>query len=240
MEEHETVPTSEEELLPAKSSSITITIEELAKVVSVINGVAPVAPAPPSGLGNPGPLGLGSFATTTFALSVYNAGVFMDKTSEPMVFGLAMAFGGIAQFIAGLYEYKIPNTFGATAFCGYGAFWVSFAIINWFLVPTIPADQKRWYMGLYLLVWTIFTSYLTVAAFKVSRVVSIIFMFLIVTFILLTAGAFSENHEVTQAGGFFGLACAAVAYYGSAAVVINSTWNRTILPVGVIPPGKIW
>lgn len=90
-------------------------------------------------------------------LSVFNAGVFIDKSVEPVVLPLAIAFGGISQFIAGLYEYKIPNTFGATAFCGYGAFWVSYAILAWWIAPNFPAEEAHWAIGLYLLVWTIFT-----------------------------------------------------------------------------------
>jgi len=138
----------------------------------------------------------------------------------------------------GLYEFKIPNTFGATAFCGYGAFWVSFATYIQFVVPGLDPSVAHEATGLFLLVWTIFTLYLMVASFRVSVVLSVLFVLLEITFILLTIGNLTQANTVVRIGGWFGLATALSAWYGSAAVVINSTWARTMLPVGAFSGGQ--
>jgi len=199
-------------------------------------GQQPRGPPPPSGLGNPGPLGLGSFAMTTFILSCFNAGVLIDSSLEPVVLPVALFYGGIAQFIAGLYEFKIPNTFGFTAFCSYGAFWVSFAAYVQFVVPTLPAAKANEATGLLLLAWAIFTAYMLLASVKVSWVVFGVFFALEVTFILLAAGNFANNKNTVEAGGWFGLITAFLAWYGSGAVVVNSTWGREVFPLGVHVP----
>jgi uncharacterized protein len=92
----------------------------------------------PTPIADPGPLGLAAFALTTFVLSMFNAGLVSDK-GEPVVFALALTYGGIAQFAAGLWEFRTGNTFGAVAFCSYGAFWLSFWVINQFYAAKIPA-----------------------------------------------------------------------------------------------------
>ena len=195
----------------------------------------PPPPPPPSGLGNPGPLGLGGFALTTFTLSVFNTGVFMDPKAEGEVLPLALFYGGIAQFAAGMWEFQTSNTFGATAFTSYGAFWMSFAAYVWYIVPTFAAKgvDSSGPTGLFLLAWLIFTTYMTVAALSVSRVVAAVFLTLWPAFLLLTIGAFAKNEQCTHAGGWFGLICAFCAWYGSAAVCINSTYGRVVLPIGV-------
>jgi len=217
----------------ANDQSVTITMQEYAQLVQAMNGQVPRGPPPPSGLGNPGPLGLGGFALTTFILSCFNAGVLIDEKLEGVVLPLALFYGGLAQFVAGLFEFKIPNTFGATAFCSYGAFWMSFAGYVHFIVPTLPADSAHNATGLFLLCWTIFTLYMTVASFRVSWAVFAVFLPLEITFILLTAGAFANYPHATWAGGWFGILTAFCAWYASAAVSINSTWGRTLLPIGV-------
>jgi len=211
---------------------VSITIEELCRIVSASN--ASLAPsAPPSGLGNPGPLGLGGFALTTFTLSVFNTKAFVDASLEAEVLPLALFYGGLAQFIAGLFEYKAPNTFGATAFCSYGAFWMSFAAYVKFIAPGLTAAVAYQATGLFLFAWLIFTTYMFFASMRVSKVVNILFFFLTITFLLLTIGAWTGSANCSKAGGWFGILTAFIAWYGSAAVTINSTWGRTVLPVGV-------
>jgi len=178
-----------------------------------------------SGIADPGPLGLAGFAMTTFLLSLSNANV-LHASGE--VFGLAVFYGGIAQLLAGMWEFVKGNTFGATAFASYGAFWLSF----WFLVyhSTGVAGND---VASYLIAWAIFTAYMTVASFKVNAVVNLVFILLTATFILLAIGALGTgNATVTHWGGYIGLATAAAAWYGSFAVVTNQTWKRTVLPVG--------
>jgi len=219
--------------------TVTISIGELAEVVRRANGMpAPPPPSPPSGLGNPGPLGLGGFALTTFTLSAFNAGVIIDPTLQATVLPLALFYGGLAQFIAGLFEFGVNNTFGATAFCSYGAFWLSYAAFAQYVAPTLNPEKAHEAVGLFLFVWWIFTNYMLIASMKVSKIVTLVFATLSPTFFLLTVGALHPNTVCNQMGGWFGLVCALFAWYGSAAVVINSAWGRTVLPVGVYDKNK--
>jgi len=199
-------------------------------------GVKPSGPPPASGLGNPGTLGLAGFAMTTMVLSVFNTGVLIDARLQGVVMPLAFFYGGVAQFIAGLFEYKVPNTFGATAFCSYGAFWISYAYFSTTIASTLPGETINHAVGLFLLMWTIFTLYMTPASYRVSRALFALFFFLSITFILLTAGAFSNNARATGAGGWFGLITAGIAWYCSFAVVFNSTWGKNYIPLGVYTP----
>jgi uncharacterized protein len=190
-------------------------------------------PVPPgSHIADPAPLGLAAFALTTFVLSCVNAGLVSD-TVEPVVFGLALAYGGIGQFAAGLWEFAKGNTFGSTAFCSYGAFWVSF----WWLtghtdLSAIGANDLGNGIGLFLLAWGIFTAYMTVAASRVSLAVLAVFALLTLTFFLLAIGEFNGSEGWTKFGGWVGLATAAAAWYASFAGVTNFTYKRTVLPVG--------
>jgi len=206
----------------------------LQEILQAYQGVQPFPPPPPSGLGNPGPLGLAGFAMTTFILSVFNTGVLIDPRLEGVVLPLALFYGGIAQFIAGLFEYKIPNTFGATAFCSYGAFWCSFAGYVYFIVPALPEETISHCTGLFLLAWTIFTAYMCTAAYKVTRGLFALFVALTITFILLTAGTFSGHAGTSHAGGWFGIGTAFIAWYLSFGVTFNSTWGKEYIPLGLI------
>jgi len=170
---------------------------------------------------DPAPLGLAGFATTTFVLSAANAGL-MPHTAEPVVLGLAFAFGGVAQFSAGMWEFKRNNTFGATAFTAYGAFWLSFFLLVVYHIKGIPPEAIPSALGFYLLAWGIFTAYMTVAALKASRPVLVVFVLLTITFFLLAIGAFTGTAVISQTGGWFGLATALAAWYASAMGVINS------------------
>jgi succinate-acetate transporter protein len=189
---------------------------------------APVlTPAP--GLADPGPLGLGAFAMTTFFLSSVNAGL-VPKTVEAAVLGLALFYGGIAQLLAGMWEFAKGNTFGAVAFTSYGAFWLSF----WYLVAhtdlsAAGADASKG-VGLYLLAWTIFTGYMMIASSRTSGVVLGVFVLLFLTFAFLTWGEFSGTSGITKVGGWLGIITAIAAWYGSFAAVANSTYKRAAFP----------
>jgi succinate-acetate transporter protein len=192
-------------------------------------------PSAPSSLGNPGSLGLGSFALTTFMLSVFNAGSnLIDPRLEGVVLPVALFYGGIAQFAAGMWEFRINNTFGATAFTSYGGFWMSFAAYVYFIIPTISdTGNVKKATGLFLLSWFIFTIYMNVAAFKTSRVLFILFTVLNITFLFLIIGNLIDNSVVINIGGWTGIVTAFIAWYGSAAIIINTTWKKTILPLGL-------
>jgi len=187
-----------------------------------------------SSFGNPGPLGLAAFALTTFMLSVFNAGSgLIDIKLEKVVLPVALFYGGAAQFAAGMWEFAINNTFGAVAFTSYGAFWMSFAGYVYFIVPLIVSTGKaHCATGLFLLSWFIFTIYMNVASYKVSRLLFILFSILNVTFLLLIIGNLKQNESVIHAGGWFGIFTAFIAWYGSAAMIINHTFKSEILPLG--------
>jgi len=178
---------------------------------------------------NPAPLGLAGFAMTTFVLSMFNANLVNEK-GVPVVLGLALAYGGIVQLLAGLWEFRTGNTFGAVAFCSYGGFWISFWALEVFYAKSIGGNVGH-AVGLYLWAWAIFTAYMMVAAMRVSGAVLAVFVLLTATFILLAIGATGAHTTVTHWGGYIGIATAAAAWYASFAIVTNSTFKRTVLPV---------
>ncbi len=176
----------------------------------------------PSTIADPAPLGLAAFALTTFVLSAANAG-FIPKSGEAVVLGLAFAYGGLAQLCAGMWEFKRNNTFGATAFTSYGAFWLSFFLLVTYFAPKIPPDAAPTAIGFFLVAWGIFTAYMTIAALNLSKPVLTVFVLLTITFFILASGAFTSNPSVSMLGGYFGLATALAAWYASAIGVIAST-----------------
>jgi succinate-acetate transporter protein len=209
---------------------------------------ADVAPAPePAGRSagwspaDPGPLGLAAFAGTTFVLSLINAGLVGDKAAVgggllPLVAALALAYGGAAQLLAGIWEFRTGNTFGAVAFCSYGTFWISF----YFVVQAAGSVEKTELfsgLGLYLWMWGIFTLYMFVASLRTTGAVALVFLLLAITFILLgignssLAGTTNVTNGTIKLGGYVGLITALVAWYTSFAGVINSTFGRVVAPV---------
>lgn len=185
---------------------------------------------PPAATADPGPLGLAAFAMTTFVLSVFNSNIISDAKLEAVVLPLALFYGGIGQFAAGMWEFRKGNTFGATAFSSYGAFWLSYAAYVKFVVPGLPAATAYKATGVYLLAWAIFTAYMLLASMRVSGAVMMVFLTLTATFVLLCIGELAKNTNVTHAGGIVGLVTAGFAWYASFAVVTNETWKRTLLP----------
>lgn len=187
---------------------------------------------PGAHIADPAPLGLAAFALTTFVLSFVNAGL-VPATVEPVVFGLALAYGGAAQFAAGLWEFAKGNTFGATAFCSYGAFWLSFWWLTAHLADyKIPAADVGKGVGLYLVAWGIFTAYMTVAATRVNGAVLAVFVLLTITFLVLGAGDLSGTASITKIGGWIGILTALAAWYASFAGVTAFAFKRPIVPTG--------
>jgi uncharacterized protein len=171
-------------------------------------------------IADPAPLGLAGFALTTFVLSMFNAGL-VGKAGEPVVLGLALAYGGGAQLLAGMWEFRKGNTFGATAFSSFGAFWISYWAFVTFFSKGVPSSA----VGLFLIAWGIFTFYMWIASFRTTAAVSLVFLLLWVTFVLLGIGAAADNSGLTKLGGWFGLATAVVAWYASFAGVANFTFG---------------
>jgi succinate-acetate transporter protein len=194
------------------------------------------APDPTSSIADPGPLGLAAFALTTFVLSLFNAGL-APEALEPAVLPLALFYGGIAQFVAGLWEFRKANTFGATAFCSYGAFWLAFAAYVQFIEPEMMAKgvteaQVTTATGIFLIGWALFTLYMLIASLRTTGALISVFATLFLTFLLLAVGDLTGVDGIATIGGFVGLISALCAWYASAAVVTNATWGRTVLPVG--------
>jgi succinate-acetate transporter protein len=183
----------------------------------------------PTPLADPGPLGLASFALTTFVLSMFNADL-VGKGGEPVVLGLAVAYGGLAQLLAGMWEFRTGNTFGAVAFTSYGAFWLSFFALDHFFAKDIPAADVGHAVGLYLIAWAIFTTYMFVASLRTTGAIALVFALLAATFVLLGIGQAGAHPQVVKIGGWLGLATAAAAWYASFAAVTNHTFGRTVLP----------
>jgi len=177
-------------------------------------------------IADPAPLGLAGFALTTFVLSMFNAGL-VGKAGEPVVLGLALAYGGGAQFLAGMWEFRKGNTFGATAFSSYGAFWISFWVFVAFFAKGVPETA----VGLYLIGWGIFTFYMWIASFRTTTAVMLVFLLLWITFILLGIGAAEASTSISKFGGWVGLATALAAWYASFAGVTNFTFGREVVPV---------
>jgi uncharacterized protein len=186
---------------------------------------------PGAHIADPGPLGLAGFALTTFVLSMVNSNI-VPQSLVAGALGLALAYGGIAQFAAGLWEFAKGNTFGATAFCSYGAFWISFWwLAEHDLVGLGPEGYKA--VGVYLIGWAVFTAYMTVAALRVNMAVLTVFVLLTITFVVLAIGWFDkESSDWIKFGGYLGLLTAIAAWYASFAGVAAFTFGRQVLPVG--------
>jgi uncharacterized protein len=179
---------------------------------------------------NPAPLGLAAFALTTFVLSMFNAGL-VSAAGEPVVLGLTLFYGGVAQLLAGMWEFRTGNTFGATAFSSFGAFWLSFWAFAQFYEKSVPAKDAGHAVGLYLIAWGIFTAYMFVASMRTTAAVALVFLLLAITFIVLGIGNAAGTSGIVKLGGWIGLVTAVVAWYASFAEVTNATFKRIVLPV---------
>jgi hypothetical protein len=187
--------------------------------------------APP--IADPAALGLGGFALTTFILSAHNAGWAPDV----VWIGLALFYGGLGQFMAGMWEFRKGNTFGATAFSTYGAFWLglgTFALLAVF--GKVPETALPNSLGWFILSFAIFNSYMLLWSLRVNVAVFFVFLALEATEIVLAVGLLGGAPSIVKLGGYVGVLTAFVAWYASAAVVINNMSSRPVLPVG----GPIW
>lgn len=185
------------------------------------------APAPAAPKANPAPLGLAGFALTTLLLSVINAGWVKDEGAIALVIGCALAYGGLGQIIAGVWDFKNGNTFGGTAFSSYGGFWLSFAVF----VVVFPGAQVGNELGWYLLAWGFFTFYMWIATLKHAWPVMVTFLLLWITFVLLAIGAFAgaaPGEGLSAIGGYVGILTAIAAWYASAQTIINEAWGNLL------------
>ena len=210
---------------------------------------SPASPAAVSGIADPAPLGLAAFALTTFLLSAKNANWMTHATGNAFL-GYAFAYGGLCQLLAGMWEFRNRNVFGATAFASYGGFWIGLGL--WFQLVAVPqltavakaplvvraatAAAINHDIGWILLAFAIFNTYMLIMATQVNAAVFGVFLTLEITEIILFIANFSLGAAATsglvQLGGYVGLVTALVAWYTSAAGVANGIGGRILLPVG--------
>lgn len=170
---------------------------------------------------NPAPLGLAAFALTTFVLSLHNIGLIESGSAM----ALAFFYGGLAQFCAGMWSFKAENNFAGTAFSSYGAFWFSFGLIA-LLKSLGKVSFTANEIGAMLVAWGIFTFYMWIPSLKISRMLSMVFLTLWLTFFLL--GFASLMDFTLKIGGAMGLICALLAWYVSAGELINEFYGEKI------------
>ena len=188
---------------------------------------APAVATQGTGIADPAPLGLAAFALTTFLLSAVNAG-WANNTSGLDWLGYALAYGGLAQLLAGMWEFRNRNVFGSTAFSTYGAFWIGLAL--WLLLAHASSTDKD--LGWILLAFAIFNTYMLIFSTQLNVAVFGVFLTLELTEIFLFIGAFAANTTMLKVGGYIGVITALVAWYASAAGVINGMKGRTVVPGG--------
>jgi succinate-acetate transporter protein len=181
-------------------------------------------------LANPAPLGLMGFGMTTVLLNLHNAGLY---TLGTMILSMGIFYGGIAQIIAGIMEYKKGNTFGTTAFTSYGLFWLTLVFLNilpntglWNVPPELFA------LGSYLLMWGLFTLFMFFGTLKRNRALQVVFLSLAILFFLLAIGDFTGISLIKIIAGYEGIFCGSSAIYLAIAEIINESYGRKILPIG--------
>ena len=181
---------------------------------------------------NPAPLGLLGFGMTTVLLNLHNAGII---ELDSMIMGMGLFMGGLAQILAGLQEWKKNNTFGATAFTAYGAFWLSLVAI--WLIPktgfgaTFKSSENA--VAWYLLLWGVFTLFMFFGTLRLNKMLQVVFGSLTLLFFLLAFADFTSNTSVRIFAGYEGIFCGLSAMYGCVAQILNEIYGRSFLPLGI-------
>lgn len=180
---------------------------------------------------NPAPLGLMGFGMTTILLNIHNAGFFPISA---MILAMGLAYGGAAQIIAGIMEFKKGNSFGVTAFTSYGLFWISLVLL--LILPSLGVSTPTppEYMAWYLLLWGIFTGFMFFGTLKTNRVLQFVFASLTLLFFLLAARDFTGSALIGVIAGWEGIICGSSAVYLAMAEVINEQSGREVLAVGAV------
>ncbi len=185
---------------------------------------------------NPAPLGLLGFGMTTVLLNLHNAGFYELNT---MILAMGICYGGLAQIIAGIMEWKKGNTFATTAFISYGFFWLSLVALivlpklNFIQPPIAAADEKA--MSAYLALWGIFTAVMFLGTFRLNRALQVVFGTLTILFFLLAYGDFTAaSADFKHFTGYEGLICGFAAIYTGLAQVLNELFGKIILPLGMV------
>jgi uncharacterized protein len=182
---------------------------------------------------NPGPLGLMAFGLTTVLLNVHNAGLI---PLSGIILAMGVFYGGIAQVIAGIMEWKKNSTFGMTAFLSYGLFWLSFvgifAFPKWMGSAGLDLGATSTALGYYLIAWGMFTALMFIGTLRINRSLQTVFLSLTVLFVLLAVAEWTGNETIGKIAGWEGIFVGFSAVYGSIAQVWNELYGRVVLPLG--------
>ncbi|NLL42991.1 MAG: acetate uptake transporter [Firmicutes bacterium] len=180
---------------------------------------------------NPAPLGLLGFGMTTVLLNIHNAGLFPINA---MILAMGIFYGGLAQVIAGIMEWKKNNTFGTTAFTSYGLFWLSFVGLS--VMPEIgwAGTSSSIAMACYLFMWGLFTLGLFIGTLRISKALQVVFASLTALFWLLALGNFTQSASTLVFAGYVGIFCGFSAIYTGLAQVLNEIYGRDIFPIGTV------
>ena len=177
---------------------------------------------------NPAPLGLLGFGMTTVLLNLHNAGFFK---LDSMILGMGIFYGGLAQIVAGIMEWKKGNTFGTTAFTSYGFFWLS-------LIALVVMPKMGWIeapenasMAAYLFMWGLFTAVLFLGTLKLNKALQVVFSSLALLFFLLAIAHYTNNTTIKLIAGYEGILCGFSAIYTGLALVLNEVYGKTVAPV---------
>ena len=179
-------------------------------------------------LANPAPLGLMGFGMTTVLLNIHNAGFFPLGS---MILAMGIFYGGIAQVIAGICEFRKGNTFGMTAFTSYGMFWLTLVFLLVF--KQLPGNSAE-FMGWYLFIWGVFTFFMWFGTWGKHRAIQMVFLSLTILFWLLAIRDWTGNTSIGTLAGYEGIICGLSAIYLAAAEVLNESFGRVVLPIGEI------
>lgn len=180
---------------------------------------------------NPAPLGLMGFGMTTILLNIHNAGFF---GFDAMVLAMGIFFGGFAQVVAGIMEFKKNNTFGTTAFTSYGFFWLALVGLN--ILPRMGYGEAPGSLSMasFLFMWGLFTLFMFIATLRINRALQVVFGTLTILFFLLALGNFTGSALILTIAGYEGIFCGFTAIYAAMAQVINEVYGRSVLPIGEV------
>lgn len=178
---------------------------------------------------NPAPLGLMGFGMTTILLNIHNAGFF---ALDAMILGMGIFYGGLAQVIAGIMEFKKNNTFGTTAFTSYGFFWLSLVALKMIPLMGYGEAASSLSMAAYLFMWGLFTLFMFVGTLRINKALQVVFGTLTILFFLLAIGNFTGSSLILTIAGYEGILCGFTAIYAAMAQVLNEVYGKIILPIG--------
>ena len=180
-------------------------------------------------IANPAPLGLMGFGMTTILLNIHNAGFF---ELDAMILAMGIFYGGLAQVIAGIMEFKKNNTFGATAFTSYGFFWLALVGLN--ILPIMGYGEAAGSLSMtaFLFMWGLFTFFMFIGTLRINKALQVVFGTLTVLFLLLAIGNFTGSSVILTIAGYEGIICGFSAIYAAMAQVLNELYGKELLPIG--------